>query len=389
VISESGATMPSDLLAGSDGLVLIDPRAVNVVELRRQGFEYVRGWVALPNLRAARWLIPVGSALVAAGALDIYTPYRRRARLVRSVARMITRFGGLQALGGSLWIARRRPPDLERRLAEASGVQEARLALHVGRGGRVPRVTAGVLDGAGRLRAAARIARQGSPGCDLLDREGALVAGLSARFGDESPAPRILASGSAEGFGFSVQSVLPGRPAPTRLHAGHRRFLDQLGGGPRRPLAAAAQVVELRLRAAAVDGVPQVVEALTNMEDELAGEESPRTFVHGDFAPWNLRQDGELVRAFDWEFGCEDGVPLFDEFHHRSQVGFLHGWTLAGVEAGLRATVAEQGASERRAAQVIAMLYAADRAVRALEETGDASSSQVARYVTLMRRLMS
>jgi hypothetical protein len=95
------------------------------------------------------------------------------------------------------------------------------------------------------------------------------------------------------------------------------------------------------------------------------------------------------VRAFDWEFGCEDGVPLFDEFHHRSQVGFLHGWTPAGVEAELRATIAEQGAHERRAALLIATLYAADRAVRAIEETGDASSSLVARYVALMRRLMS
>ena len=50
---------------------------------------------------------------------------------------------------------------------------------------------------------------------------------------------------------------------------------------------------------------------------------SGRTIVHGDFAPWNLRERDGAISAFDWEYGQPSGLPLLDELHYRLQVGFL------------------------------------------------------------------
>jgi hypothetical protein len=45
--------------------------------------------------------------------------------------------------------------------------------------------------------------------------------------------------------------------------------------------------------------------------------------MHGDFAPWNLReQDGE-ISAFDWEYGVVDGLPGLDALHHVWQTCML------------------------------------------------------------------
>lgn len=42
----------------------------------------------------------------------------------------------------------------------------------------------------------------------------------------------------------------------------------------------------------------------------------PQIFVHGDFAPWNIKknENGSLM-AFDWEMGDSKGIPLYDFFY--------------------------------------------------------------------------
>ena len=49
----------------------------------------------------------------------------------------------------------------------------------------------------------------------------------------------------------------------------------------------------------------------------------PSTIVHGDFAPWNLREHNGQIAAFDWEYAELDGLPLVDQTHYELQVGYL------------------------------------------------------------------
>ena len=50
---------------------------------------------------------------------------------------------------------------------------------------------------------------------------------------------------------------------------------------------------------------------------------------HGDFAPWNLLQNGQRrVRAIDWEYGVSEGFPGIDLAYYLLQVGALiHRWS--------------------------------------------------------------
>ena len=45
--------------------------------------------------------------------------------------------------------------------------------------------------------------------------------------------------------------------------------------------------------------------------------------AHGDFTPWNTRQIGTELRAFDWEFFQPDAPPLFDHYHWIVQTSVL------------------------------------------------------------------
>ncbi len=52
--------------------------------------------------------------------------------------------------------------------------------------------------------------------------------------------------------------------------------------------------------------------ALAVLNDE---SEFPCVFVHGDFAPWNIKRNKAQIQVFDWEDGCVDGLPLWDMCH--------------------------------------------------------------------------
>ena len=45
---------------------------------------------------------------------------------------------------------------------------------------------------------------------------------------------------------------------------------------------------------------------------ELSDRRWPVAIHHGDFAPWNLREVGGKLKAFDWEYGNMQGFPYLD-----------------------------------------------------------------------------
>lgn len=74
----------------------------------------------------------------------------------------------------------------------------------------------------------------------------------------------------------------------------------------------------------------------------LAGVQVPVTLVHGDFVPWNMVLAGGAVRVFDWEYGCLEGLPNWDETHFMLQVGLLlHRWSRYQFVAALKRASAQ------------------------------------------------
>jgi hypothetical protein len=317
-------------LAPYAGLVAVNGARLAPQTLAAAGFPRVRRFAVLPSLTRPKWLVPLDSPALAAAALRFYAPYRRSARLKHL---------GLQALartGAGVWyrdqvsIAQRAPSPLEEALRQLFGPVPVAFAISAGTPGPARKPTLALLGPDGRPLGVAKLA-DGPVAVRLLQHEAGVLRAVAALPGGASLAPRLLFEGEVAGRHLTVQTVLPGRPAPGRLTPGHRRLLDTLGSGQPKPVAAMAPVASLAERIAALpDPWPELAAARAAIGPALTDLTLPATIVHGDFAPWNLRSRAGDVVAFDWEYAQLDGLPLADEVHHLLHAGlFLGGWSVA------------------------------------------------------------
>ena len=62
----------------------------------------------------------------------------------------------------------------------------------------------------------------------------------------------------------------------------------------------------------------------------------PFHFCHGDFTPWNMKQDGKKLFIFDWEYASGAGPPAWDLFHFQFQtMRLLKKWEACAIYAAL------------------------------------------------------
>jgi len=70
------------------------------------------------------------------------------------------------------------------------------------------------------------------------------------------------------------------------------------------------------------------LDALTEIERMIGQTMLPTCIIHGDFAPWNMRQIDSELRVFDWEFAENIGNPLQDFLHFHMIPLALQRWPL-------------------------------------------------------------
>ena len=367
-------TCGDDLLgAVVDGIVAVNCRGLTNARLAAAGFGYVRRFAALPNIAAARWFIPLDLPAVASAAFGIYSPTRFSARVKRTAAKVAARFGLPGWYRDTVCIAQRQPPPLERQLAAGlSTGDELRLSLSAGapEPARNRKASAALIRLDGSVIGFAKLA--GSPlATKLLRQEAATLATLAAMPAVADVVPKLLASGEAEGRYYLVQSPVDGRAAPAKMTEAHRRFLAALQDGCARPAVETEYVRSLlpRLRQLG-DDAADLVPAAERVVASLAGCAVPRTVVHGDFAPWNLRlQAGGRLAAFDWEYGRADGLPTADAAHHELQVGYnMRAWTPADASRALDAHAIDHPTLSRRQVAGLQNAYLLDVLTRLAEE---------------------
>jgi hypothetical protein len=130
---------------------------------------------------------------------------------------------------------------------------------------------------------------------------------LDGRYGS----PRLLHF--SEQDGAAMQQYLPGRLGSRRFRPDYLRLLVDL--------ARTGEVLSLRSRAHGLrdrlQGSPSYSEHAHSIDAALAQLEEdaalPAVLVHGDFAPWNIRdmRDGSTT-LIDWESAEWGGLPLHD-----------------------------------------------------------------------------
>ncbi len=371
-----------------DGVVAINCRGVSEKKLRDAGFAYVRRFAVLPNLKNARWLVSIDSRAVASAGLCLYTPARVTARMKQIAVRLAAQSGLSFWYRDEIWIAQRQPPPLERTLAPLFPGTDIRLGLSSGapEGALNRKASAAVLGPDGKRLAFVKIAD--SPVARrILQHEAEMLRALS-----QHEAPRLLFAGEIEGRYVTVQSPLRGVPAPARITAAHRKFLQSLRNGKRRRASDIQMVATLPSRMATLKPTQLDLHgALEEVMPVLDHLTVPATIVHGDFAPWNLRSFHGEVFAFDWEYGEVDGLPLIDEMHFLLQVGYnLESWDLSRAQRCM-AALADASPMGMNAQQVraVQVIYLLDNLARLLHEGYGEDHEMVAWYARLLATLTS
>jgi hypothetical protein len=287
-------------------------------------------------------------------------------------------------------IARRKPSPLESAAQRWFPGLSLFIALSAGapQGARNRKASAAVIDISGKLLAFLKIADSGLSR-HLQQNEAAMLRALPEA-APRLSLPRLIAAEEIDGVFVTAQTPLPGRPAPVEFGQSHRRLLDGFCAG-RADLPANTDLVRgLVARIAALSPPrPELVEALDSVLPLLGRHSMPAGIVHGDFAPWNLRQHHGETSAFDWEYGALSGPAGLDEIHYRLQVGFLmREWTVGEAAAELRSEQVLQNCP-RPMKTAIVIVYLIDMLTRLFAEGYDESNQMVNWTLRLLARLSS
>ncbi|CAM3384455.1 hypothetical protein [Stackebrandtia soli] len=284
-----------------------------------------RRFIAVPNLRHARVLVPESSRRVAAAALRQYArPAARSARLKRdaAVAALVTRTDRLLlrdrlALPSS-------DVDIARHLTEVMG-HPVHLCIHIGpaRANRKPilQLLTESASSVGFVKIGVNDLTRGL----VRDESRALrtLAGLGL---SRVEVPGVIHTGRWRGHELLVQQALPGweRPAGLdrdRLHAAMRE-LAHCTGTTTTGLADSRYARRLRRR----------LDALGDSEDGRALVHAGRSLLdrngrhyltfgswHGDWAPWNMAMLPTRLLLWDLERFATDVPVGFDPLHYALQ----------------------------------------------------------------------
>ena len=153
----------------------------------------------------------------------------------------------------------------------------------------------------------------------------ALVLAAVAATDVSTQAPRLIDHGpltEPDGY-FLLESAGPEKAAPMALDDRHFRFLQGLmRNGATRTWRALLEQMADELELVCESHAP-ARRALAHLQ-QLPLPAMPECIGHGDFAPWNIREQtsGELF-VLDWDRADLHGVPWLDALHYCFQVETL------------------------------------------------------------------
>ena len=127
-----------------------------------------------------------------------------------------------------------------------------------------------------------------------------------------------------EATGVAAQKAISGRATGRKLLPAHIAALLALSVPLETiTLRDSAETLAAQIDLPSFDG--EVRSVIGRVLEEIDDNEPlPATWVHGDFAPWNIKKvpNGQF-RAVDWENASPRGLPLFDLVYYRSIQSFL------------------------------------------------------------------
>jgi hypothetical protein len=376
-------------LSNCDGFVAINSK-ISDARLGSAGFTYIRRFAVLPDMQTARWYVPLDAPAISSAAFSLYSPAKFSARMKVLAARIAAHSRLPVWYKDSLLIAQQETPPIERKMVELFPGREIRLAMSSGapEPARNRKVSLAIIGMDGQILGFAKVAGSDLSLRLLRDESHALRELANRNIG----APTVNFTGEVDGAFVTVQDPLTGKPVTAKMTANKLALLASLRSERMQRATESNMLAALPRRLTNLPiSRPELNEALADVLPILEQTRVPSTIVHGDFAPWNLREHNRKVAAFDWEYAELDGLPLIDETHYRLQVGYLlDKWSLDDARAAL-ARMGRENELGLRAEQVraIQVVYFIDNLARLFAEGYDETENEmVAWYCRLLRRLL-
>jgi hypothetical protein len=341
---------------GSSPLFSLSPSPALVKQLRREGYDHFRYFVALPSHSIPRWLLPVEDASGMLADTEIYLPYRWAPRTLKSIVIRMAKLGCVGCLRSRVLLASRGPLRLETLVHAVTGEQHPIFALSIGREAAVRKLTVQVM----RPPAANNAnRRQGQTRYDVLGyMKLPLTNVASERVRHEAATlerlwnfpslrkhiPRLLYACNWNDTYVLFQSPMGGDIGPSHLSSVHEEFLHVLSNVYRveKPGKTLIQKVGARWEKVAPVlgakwdelGQEVLVRATRVINDKVL----PFTVMHGDFAPWNTRVRDKELLVFDWESADWEAPTTWDISHFevltKSSLGNNSGHHTFDVKSG-------------------------------------------------------
>lgn len=301
-------------------------------QLKREGYDRFRYFLALPSRRTTRWLLPFEHNSGMLAGTEIYLPHRWAPRALKSVLVRLTNLGCTGWLRPGVLLASRGAVWLESLVQEVTGEPRPIFAFSFGRQAAVRKLTIQVMRGSagrgdnGDASAPEILGYMKIPLNEQAEQrvrhEASTLEHLWQFCSVKKHIPCVLFAGDWNATFVLFQSALRGELGPTQLNGIHTQFLETLGSVQRieRPgktlitkVAKNWEMVETALD----DGWRQLArEVLARTTGMIGNIMLPLAMTHGDFTPWNTRVSPEReLLLFDWESADWEAPATWDIAH--------------------------------------------------------------------------
>jgi len=350
-------------------VVSLNPSKRTKSELAGQAFGYARCFLALPSFNSPRWLFPLGNSRSALAGLEIYKPYARTARVLKSFLKAAVVAHCLPFASNRMLLVSQGPLPLEDLVREVTGERQTVFSLSIGTEPRFRKLTVQVMRPEGEILGYIKLPLTDAA-VERVRHEAETLNCLWSFPALRPHIPRVLYFGEWGEGDILFQSGGPPWPGPAQFNDHYQEFLQLLWGiqAAQKPGHVLCEEVAARWRktepslCSAWRALGQA--ALAEARRELEGVMVPCGVSHGDFAPWNTRIGDQGLFVFDWESASWESPTLWDAFHFKTQVAVL-------LKKRNHVHLSQEPHSGERASF---MLYLLSSACRLFSEEGPAQS---------------
>jgi hypothetical protein len=293
------------------------------------GIRWRQQFAVVPSFAKPFLLVPVGNAQCVKNGLRLYSPYARRARLLKTVLSPILQNAKMHFLYPILWMESFERLAIQDLVTQITGEHNPIFAMRIGAPGRYQKLTLNAMRPNGELLGYVKLPL--TPDASGRVRHEATMLRRLAEYPQLRPhLPQCLYDGLLGEKYVLFQSVLTGSAGPVILSSAHRRFVTLMSGIHRVSKPGKRVVEEVGAIfdsvAGGLDskwaGLGRVI--LNRTAEFFNGKNVICGVGHGDFTPWNtqLDTDGKLL-VHDWESVAWECLPSWDLMHFDFQVRSL------------------------------------------------------------------